>query len=310
MKKQWLYYSAAVLASIIYLSLSFFAPQNPSAGRLGLNSVQLIFLKFTIAIPYITTWFFAMYGLSRLEKYIRSTKNKKDGMLALLHSFWVGFLWVSGGTILVALAGGLRSYFMLNMNIYPIITMIMNYLYVFPPLVGFFIMYRGVSKLRSSQELSVYKYSGSFVNTLIVLIISAFYLFLIFTNPTRQFSSDPMIPATYYLPDILILVTIVAPIIVTWWLGFSIAFIMGDLIPYFTKAELFKGTTRILYGIWAIIFTSILIQSLLSLGTEKLYAIGLGLLLLLIYIFVILQGIGYFFLAFGANTLFNSTNKK
>jgi hypothetical protein len=302
--KSWWYYLFGLTAVVVYFCLTFFAPQNTAANALGLTQTQIFFLKFTIVLPYAATWSFAVYGLATLEKYIIAMNKKSDSAIQLLKSFRTGLIWIVLSTILVALIGGLRPYFVENPSSIPIFTIVTNYLYVFPPLVGFIIIFRGVLMLRSSQEMAENKRKTGYpFNTALVLLISAFYIFLIFTNPTRQSSTDPAITATYYLPDIITLLTIVLPILATWWIGFFVAFATSDLIPYLPRSEYFKGITRILYGIWSIIFTSIIIQALLSLGGTRLYAIGLGILLLIIYIFIILQGVGYFFIALGSNTL-------
>lgn len=301
-KKQKLYYSIAVGASVLYLFLTFSAP--PASNTFGFSPLQILLLKTTIALPYIATWILGVYGLSTLERYIDQTKEKNDGVIKLLSFLRTGILWILIGTIFVALLGGIRTaYFAENTNIRPLFTIATNYLYVFPQLIGFVLIYKGVARLHAAEEMSQHKHTSYLFTTFVVFLISCIYVFLLATNPTRQFSSDPALPATYYLPDILILLTIVIPILASWWLGFSAAFTMSDLIPHLTRAELFKGITRIVYGIWAIIFTSIIIQALLSLGGTRLYDLGIGIILLIVYIFITLQGIGYLFIALGSNTL-------
>lgn len=309
MNKQWLYYGIASLASITYVLLTFFTPASSSSARLGLSQEQIFFLRFTIALPYVVTWFLAMYGLSRLKHYINSTK-KKDLLTTLLRYIWLGFLWIVLGTISAAIIGGVRQYFNTNTDVYPIITIILNYFYVFPSLIGYVVFYLGVKKLRNVEELALYKKPSYFFNTLLVLIISVFYIYLVFTNPAREFSSDPDLRPTYFLPDPVIIATIISPLVITWWFGFYAAFAIGDAVAYFAREEIFRGISRILYGIWTVIFASILLESLLALGTQRLLHIGLGLLLLIIYIFVILQGVGYLFLALGSNTLLKSLKGK
>lgn len=306
MKQQKIFYVCAVFASLIYLFLTFLAPQT--ANAFNLSPGQILFLKITIALPYLATWIFAAYGLSKLTQYIGEAKPEKTAMMDLFRSYRVGLLWIITGTVLVALIGGVRSYIM-NTSILPSLTIVSNYLYVFPSLFGFIAIFRGTLLLQSSPEMSEHKHREYLLITIIISVIASFYIFLIFTNPSRQFSADPTVAATYYLSDLLILLTIVLPIIITWWLGFFVAFTMSDLIPYIIRTEFIQGITRILYGIWSIIFASIIIQALLSLGSTRLYAIGIGFLLLIVYIFVLLQGLGYFLIALGSNELRKSMKK-
>jgi len=301
--KQWMYYGMGLLLILIYCYLSFFAPQNLFANTFSLNQLQVFFLKFIIAISFITTWILAVYGLSILHRYITLAKEKENPVIPLLRSLRTGLIWIVLGSIFFGFVGVIKSYFIPNTAVVHLFTIVANYLLVFPFLIGFITMYRGALIFQSTTEMSTHKHSSYLSNSIMVFIISLFYIFLIFTNPSRQFSFDPAVSATYYLPDVLILSTIVLPTIIAWWLGFYASFTISNLIPYLSHTEIFKGITRILYGIWSIIFTSIIIQALTSFGEARLNAIGLGALLLLIYVSVFLQGIGYLFVALGSNVL-------
>src|SRR5258706_1749730 len=215
-KRQWIYYGVTLISIFIYSLLSFFAPTNPSSKTFGLTETQIFFLKFTIIIPYFITWALAAYGLSTLEKYIALIKTKDDTIKPLLKSFRTGLIWIVLGTILTSLAGGLQPFFMTNKSLLPIISIGINYMYVFPSLIGFIVIFRGALQLQYSPEMHDRKRVSYLFNTIIIFVISIIYIFLIYTNPTRQFSTNPSIPPTYYLPDIVIALTIVLPIIATW----------------------------------------------------------------------------------------------
>ncbi len=307
LRQQWVLYGTAFFASLFYALLTYLAPQ--AGNSFGLSKLKLLLLQLTIVIPYALTWFFSAYGLSTLGCYIEAAKSENIALVNLLRNFKTGLLWIVSGTILSAIVGGIKMFFMTDNNILPPMTIVINYLYIFPSLIGFIAIYRGVLQLRLSKEVSGNKPVSYIFTTFIVLLISGSYVYLLYTNPTRQFSADPTIPATYFLPDSLILITIVLPIIVSWWLGFYSVFTMSDLVPYLTGVGIFKGLTRILYGTWSIIFASIIIQALLSLGTARLYSVGLTILLLVIYMFIILQGMGYLLIALGSNSLQKSLNE-
>ena len=134
MKKQWIYYGIGVTASVIYLLLTFLAPATSNA--FGLSSLQILLLKITVALPYIATWIFGVYGLSTLDKYIELTKDKNDNMTNTLIFLRSGLLWIIMGTILVGVIGSARSYFATNTEIRPLFTIVTNYLYIFPQLIG------------------------------------------------------------------------------------------------------------------------------------------------------------------------------
>ncbi len=297
----FLYFGIAIGSGLIYLLLMLLAPTSHNV--FDLDQGLLGFLRSAIALPYIISWIFAAYGLLTLQRYVNEAKAEDVVMLELLSSIRRGLLWVVAGSILVTISSSAKIYLALNTELIPFFTIVINYLYVIPSLIGFFIIYRGVRKLLLSQKLTAHGRASYLLNTLIVLGISSFYIFLIYTNPTRQFTSNPLIPATYYLPDVVTVITIIIPIIITWWLGFFAAFTISDLVPYITRTSLLKGISHLLYGLWFIIFSSIIIQALLSLGSSRLAGIGLGTIFFVIYLFVILQGAGYFMIALSSNTL-------
>lgn len=296
-----LYYGTALFASLLCLVLAFAAPQASDVFSLSVR--QLFFLKGTIALPYIATWFFAAYGLSALDRYVTEAKAESPAVLTLLRCFRNGLLWLAAGTVCVALVGAIKSFLPVNSSSVSLATIVTNYLYVLPQLVGFLVICRGAILLQSSPEMSGHRHGGYFLSVLLTAVVASFYLFLFYTNPARQFSADPNVLPTYYLPDAAVLLTVVVPIVASWWLGFLSAFMMSDLVPYLTRPGLFQGISRILYGVWSIVFASIVVQALLSIGTARLYSIGLGPLLMVVYFFVLLQALGYFLVAFGVNSL-------
>lgn len=236
-----------------------------------------------------------------LGNYVRSFKQDTVSSLALkaTHN---GLVWIIFSVVITALLSSLRT---ASPDLFPVLTILINYLYVFPLLIGFWIMYQGLRSAIGMQEQKTRSFFGNDmpIKTLMVLIVASFYVFLIFTNPNRQDAINSFTPASYYLPDFLIIATLIIPVIVTWWLGFSVAFLLSEVITRSVNANFFKAQTKILYGIWAIIFTSIVLQALLSLGSGRLLSIGLGPLLGLVYLFVILQGAGYLFISLGARRL-------
>ena len=295
----WLGSTLLASAIVVYLGLTLFAPQPQNS--LGLTPLQVSLLRLSVTIPYILSWAVAGYGLLVLGGYIRSLKDESAASLALraMHN---GLSWIIFSTIITALLSSLRSG---SPELFPALTILINYLYVLPLLVGFWIMYKGIRSAIALQEGKVGSFLGNDIGikTLIIMILSFVYVFLVFTNPNRQEPVSLTTPASYYLSDLMIIFTLILPTIMAWWLGFSVAFLLSEIITRATNVNLFKAQTKILYGIWAIIFTSIVLQALLSLGSGRLLSIGLGPLLGLIYAFIALQGAGYLFVSLGARQL-------
>jgi hypothetical protein len=163
-------------------------------------------------------------------------------------------------------------------------------------------MFRGLRRAALQRALKIAG-GDTLIKVMIVSVLALVYIFLIYTNPNRQEAINAVTPASYYLPDFFIATTLVIPVIAMWWFGFSAAFLLSEVITRSINADQFKAQTKILYGIWAIIFTSILLQALLSLGAGRLMSIGLGPLLGIVYVFIVLQGVGYLFVSLGARQL-------
>jgi len=144
-------YGVAFFASLLYVVLTFAAPQTDNAFDLGPQ--MLVFLKGTIALPYVLTWFSAAYGLSALGRYVGEARGESPAVLALLRSFRDGLLWLASGTVCVALVGAIKPFLPETANAVSLVTILTNYLYVFPQLIGFLVIYRGVVRLQSSKEV-------------------------------------------------------------------------------------------------------------------------------------------------------------
>ncbi|HSX02565.1 MAG TPA: hypothetical protein VLI05_04625 [Candidatus Saccharimonadia bacterium] len=295
-------YSLLGVAIVLYLGFTSFAPTTSSA--IHLEPIQLMLLRLTLTIPYLITWVLGVYGLTLLDDYLRSKATAGREFAPLMAGLRRGLWWVVIGLVVSAIIGSLRPYFTEPIS-KPVITIITNYLYVFPLLIGVWEIFRGIEQLKAAYRkiMAQSPLSDAIIKTIIILVIGAFYVFLVFTNPNRQVPQSNLILASYYLPDWLIVLTIIVPVFVTWWLGFSVAFTLNDLLPYLSSTDYFKSLTRVMYGLWAIIFSSILLQSVLSLGAARLVTIGLGALLLVLFAFILLQGFGFLLLALGIKRL-------
>src|SRR4051812_22837765 len=95
-----------------------------------------------------------------------------------------------------------------------------NYVTVILYLLALLYILRASRKLNASIKPGGWYYkSVRSVVVPIVTVISAVYVWLVFRNPFRTVSSDPLVRPTYFLPDWLIVLTIVAPYIFIWLCG-------------------------------------------------------------------------------------------
>lgn len=294
-----LLYLSVFILWLIYLFLSFTTPvaknNNFHLSQLGLNLIRL-----SIALPYLIIWGAAVYSYIKLQTYSKSIAGSKEA-----HGFFylsIGLLALLSSLIISTLVSAVNSRLRLSSELHRPLTIITNYAFIFPYLFAFWAFWKGSSNLsarikKASTPLRSLAYAVG------LTVFMYIWLDLIFTNASRAVSKSPDTLASYYLKDSLIVLTIVLPSFITWVLGL---WAVVNLKNYSQKVKghIYRSSAGALVrGIWAVIIGSILLQGLLSLGTPRLIDLGLGKILLLIYVFVFLQGFGYLYIALGAKRL-------
>lgn len=287
-KKYTLIYIAfAFLAGVIYFYFTMAAPETTSGASLGLTGLKLLIVKATFALPYALVGVIGAFAASKL-KYLKTQVGDeaiRDGYGALGN----GILILVTGQIFLQLVGLVRSYYPENYDLVAFVTVLTNYVNALIPIVAFFYVYRG-AKIFSEKLKEKFK-DIDYLSLFITGIIGIVLVLLVFTNPIRQVSSIPGVTPTYYIPDILIAITLVIPILIGWFLGFRSAFILSESILMSERERI--NFSRLSNGLLLVIFSSILLQGITSAGTERLISFGLGGVLALIYAFVVTLGAGY-----------------
>ena len=292
-------YGLLAVALVTYLALSYAAPQTSSPIKL--SRLQLDLVEFSIILPYLLSWILAVYGLCTLDKYVRFGRISNE-LKPAFQGIYRGLAWIIVSAVSVPVLGATRPFIP---HLGHQLTILTNYLYIFPLLIGFWIMRQAMAKVLGKQKMPAQRWrSDEAVRALLVLLLSAFYIALVFSNGSRQAGPN----ASYFLPDVLIVLTIIIPACLSWWFGFSAGFMLSEITARAESATTFRAMTRILYGICTIIFISILLQALLSLGTARLADVGVGMLLALLYVFVLWQAVGYMLLALGVRALLRDNN--
>lgn len=277
----------------IYVYLTFSTPQTET-------SKNIFDLRLTFALPYLLIWQISVYGWVKINDYAKSIKQNADGRA--LMGIANGLHYLIAGIIITALVGALRSYYIEFESAKVFATVFINYLHTILPLIGFFLIFEGSGKLMSSIKEKT-TMGNRVILIFPIIMLSIVYTWLTFTNPNRQIVPNIDTSASYYLPDILIGLTIVIPAIFGWFFG---ALSVVQITNYKQKVkgiiyrEFFQ---RFVYGLIGVVFASIILQALLFLGSSRLIAIGIGPLLAIIYVFIFIQAIGFGFIAQGAKQL-------
>lgn len=286
---------------LIYLVLSVTAPITASSQALGLSALQIRLLQATIAVPFMFSWIAGMMGHKEIWKYSQNIKDK-DQQIAF-RRIATGIKILVLASIATSFVSIIRTRFTSVLpEIVPVATIAINYLYVFPPLIGLWLVFDAGKSLARSVGAPKLSALRTALGLLFPLAFSALNFILTLTNVTRQLI-QPGIQASYYLPDILIILTILIPSAITWIFG-TLGVLQIQNYREHVKGTIFQSAiSRFTLGLFTVVFASIFLQLLLALGSSRLLAFGLAGILIIVYVFVILQTLGYFLIAWGSKKL-------
>jgi len=289
-----------VLAILAYVlpPIIFPAPSNP---KYHFSTLQIIALSISVLTPWIAAWIFGVAGYSRLLKYAASIKDAQAARPFYLLAR--GIMVLVWGLIVATLIAVLRSHNPANHGLVVGTTIIVNYIYAFTPLAGFYYIRQAILQLNSAKRPRLALNVATGIVALGLLALAAIYVFLTFTNPNRTVAVDSITPATYYLPDWLVLLTVVVPVVASWTIG---VLAVAEMYHYqrVVSGFIYRRFMRTLtYGLITIIISSILLEGLLALGTQRLLGSGLQALLAFLYAFLLVELIGYVLVSHGSKKL-------
>lgn len=293
------YYWILAIGVVSYLLLTYFAPIR--MGRFELSVTQIRLIQVSFVIPIITIWFAAFYGAIKFKHYSHSIIKSPDGKA--LNQVSNGLLLLATSLIIGSLFSSLRSYIEItDVDSLKLFTIINNYLQIGLPLMAFLVMFGGSQKLLDLINLKRPKASSAALVLAGSILVVALYALFFLNNEYRNATPDPARYASYYLPDLALMLTVWTPIVIYW--GVSL-FVVLDLRAY---VQLVKGTiykeamSRLVRGIIAVTLFSVSLQFLSTAGS--IFAnIGLEALLGIIYLILIAYAAGYLYIASGAKKL-------
>jgi len=304
MKYKWLYYGAAFLVWLAY-SAATFSPGSlaDTAQKYHLPMFGVILIFASIELPFLICWLFGTAGWLYFRAYVHTmpdnTAHRRGYRLVL-----AGLAILVLGLIVPSIISTLYARFV-DAQPGPIRTWISTYTGIIFPLIGFFVASLGSRRLLESLKLKAEPWLKSPTAVVPIVVFAAFYLGLIFTNPGRQLPTAPGLTATYYLPDILIILTIVLPVVATWAFGFRMVLNL-EHYSHYVAPDHKPALANIYNGVLVIIGSIILQQVIASLGSSRLTGLNLGLILIIIYLLLIIIAVGYGLIARSARQLVTS----
>ncbi|HEX5797273.1 MAG TPA: hypothetical protein VFX86_02690 [Candidatus Saccharimonadales bacterium] len=280
-----------IALTVIYIMEVLLIPPDSSAlAKFRLSETEAKLLALTFALPIAFVWMLGSYVYIKFKSYVDSISNYKDGRIFSTISTGVLLLclWLPISTIVSNLSN--YAYRVQPSWTMPLV-IINNYLNLLLVLAALLLIYKGASELSSLKEAK--KASGwKYLALIPIIAISEFYIFLTLNNPARQFPTEDVKTAGYYMPDWLIIGTVVIPYILVFYYGF---FAVLNLYIYRRKVRGIIYKSALDYfakGLFCIVTSIVFIRYLAS-SSSAFSDSTLKTILLIIYLLLVILLLGF-----------------
>jgi hypothetical protein len=194
--------------------LTLMAPIDQAEHRYHIGKLSLYFLELTIVIPLVLVWLSAAYGSLRLKADATRIMSSSDGKaLALIAQ---GLLVLVSGLVVTTILQSVTP-LLRGTGLIPAWTVIGNILEALWPLAAFWLIYQGSQGLMRMVKTPS-RWRRGWLMIALAPIVAA-YAWMLLHHPYRAGSPDPGTIAAYYMPDIGLIVFLVLPYALTWYLG-------------------------------------------------------------------------------------------
>lgn len=286
----------------IYVLLTVFMPvNNDAASRYHLSAAEVKALSLTVIVPYILIWSAAAYGYWRLRVYADNIRKSNDGQAleSIADGLLLLALWLPISAIL---STGSRRLYEDNPNLIEPLVITTNYINIFIAFLAFYLIYKGASKLPNVLKQFNVGLNRQMIFWPLYTVIGAVFVYFTLKNPARQHPTEQVDIATYYLPDWLLVATIVIPSLAILYFGFRA---VAHMLNYARKTPgiIYKNALRsIAAGIYVAVVSMIALR-MLSSFTPWFQEQNLKIILGILYLLLIFIGAGYLFIARGARKM-------
>jgi hypothetical protein len=300
LRKNWIISAPFLALAVVYIWQVLTATVSPDEqAQYHASEAQIHKLSLAIALPYIVIWIVGLVGYLWLRSYTAYLGKDKDAGGFRSLTFGVGLLtfWLPLST----LASGLASSYYTN---HPAATAslvrLVNFANILLLLPAFWLVYQGTIRLLQSAKVTRNGLSPK--QTILYILLCALYVFVVFHDPVRLTVRDDVQAATYYMSDWWILLTIVIPRLIMWYLGLAAA---ANIILYRhkVKGSIYKeGLRLVAFGLTGVVISTIVLRIVQSLSIQ-LSKLSLLVLFLVVYVLLAIIAVGYVYLAKGASRL-------
>jgi hypothetical protein len=256
------------------------------------SAVKQSILVLLLLVPYGLIWFVALYGVLRLRTYVETILKTPDGIgFARID---LGLFILLMGLVLPAVLGSISGLYSSSSELAISVKIFVNYSEAILPFAAFGIIYVGTMNLTKLVKRAPLSFLQKSLFLVPLVIFTPLYLWLTFTAPN--------VATTYQLPAFLTLGTIVVPSLLAWVFGILAAVNMGFYGREVQGVIYKKSVVLLVRGVLALTLGDIIYLVVTSLG-PYLSFVGTGGLLLIVYGFLAVLGLGYISVARGATRL-------
>jgi hypothetical protein len=296
------YYLLLAGLTVVYLALVFVTPIDQAVldkYHLSLLSAQL--LNMAILLPLVAIWTIAFYGFITIKRYAALIKSDDDGQGFQLLGHGLAVLGI--GMVLSSIATAIINLITRqNLHLIPRGVIITNYITVLIAFASYWYMYRGSRKLvgvatRNKDDFPYARLFGA-----LYFIFGVIFAHAAVTNPQRSAPATVLAHGIYYLPNWLLLTTVIVPLIASWYIGMLA---VSNIEHYRRRVNgvIYRSQLKfVALGISIIIIVSVGVQ-ILTLFSKNTSEYSLSALLLLIFALLAVIASGFIMVAVGAKRL-------
>lgn len=288
-----------ILLIIIYVGLLLFLPANPeSLERFSLEEWDFKWIRLVAMLPFVAVWMIAIYGHRSLKQYTMSLGKAKEKK---------SFEHLSNGVMVLAFSLPLASLLPLFLKEVLLVgedmlatrVILGNFINLALFAVAMFMISAGARGLvKTFKKYSEYANLIPPYLAFILITVASVFSWLVTDRPTPELG----LSRAYYLPEWLLLPTIVAPYLVAWTVGLMAAYHLniynqkvGGTIYRSAFSDLAKGVTGVIIVTMAI--------QLLNAMTLWVSSLGLASILFILTVLIFVYAVGFGYIARGANKL-------
>lgn len=301
MKKINSYYLLLALLVIVYVGFALTRePDAEALTRYGLSASSARLLTAAFLLPIIAIWSVAFTAFIKVKEYAKSINKTKEG--SAFNTLGTGLMLLALSLPITSIVSSVRTYLITqDSSLQSSLTILYNYLVLGFTLVSFYFIGKGAKQLVETLKGKYAKLKWEPWAVVFVAVVGIF-AYVTLNNPARQVPLNASSVAAYYLPDWLLVTTIIIPYILFVFWGFQAAY---NIYVYRQNVAgtLYRRILAFLAsGIMGVVTATMLLRVLTSMAT-LFEDLSLRLLIAIIYILLAVIAAGYVLIAIGAHKL-------